>query len=237
MKGFVFKRKMGTNSAVNASDDENEDAFDPSSIFGNLLKKDNDIRTDGNKIYFYKPVTRDNVLNLIFTLKQTAKKLKNMSDYIGSTEKVPIYLFINCEGGDYFAGLSAIDAIRTLNHPVYTVIDGMAASAGTFISLAGEKRFIMKNSWVLIHQLKSWLDGFYTHESLKEEMDNSNHFMESLHKLYIENTKIPKKKLNTFFKRDIYIGAEEAIELGIVDEIYNFPIPPRVLKKTKIVIT
>ena len=228
MKGISFKRKINKITESDDQDDDIDPSFDPSSILGNLLKKENDIRVDGNKVYFYKSVTRDNVLNLIFTLKQTAKKLKNMSEYIGSSEVSPIYLFINCEGGDYFAGLSAIDGIKTLGYPVYTVIDGMAASAGTFISLAGERRFIMKNSWVLIHQLKTWLGGFYTHESLKEEMDNSNHFMESLHKLYTENTNISKKKLDTFFKSDIYIDSAEAIKLGIVDEIYK-----NTLKKQK----
>ena len=207
------------------NDDSDEDdpsmPFDPSSIFSSLLKKDNDIRVDGNKVYFYKGVSRDSVLNLIFTLKQTAKKLKNTSDFIGSLEKPPIYLFINSEGGDYFAGLSAMDHIKNLNYPVYTVIDGMVASAGTFISLAGTKRYMMSSSWVLIHQIKSWFGGMYTYEELRDEMANSENIMKSLHKMYSENTAIPKKRLDTFFKHDLYINAEEALKLGIIDGIYS----------------
>ena len=116
-----------------------------------------------------------------------------------------------------------MDQIKNLNYPIYTVIDGMVASAGTFISLAGEKRFMMKSSWVLIHQIKTWFSGLHTYEELKDEMENNNNIMKSLHKFYGENTKIPQKKLNTFFKHDLYIDSLEAIKLGIIDGIYVNP--------------
>jgi len=159
------------------------------------------------------------VLNLISVIKSTAKKLSIIAEQIGTT-KPPIYLFINSEGGDYFAGLSAMDHIKNMKYPVYTVIDGMVASAGTFISLAGKKRFMMKSSWVLIHQIKSWLGGMFTHEELKDSYENSDNFMKSLNKMYSEHTNISNKKLETFFKHDLYINSEEAIKMGIVDTYY-----------------
>jgi ATP-dependent protease ClpP protease subunit len=45
--------------------------------------------------------------------------------------------------------------------------------------------------------------------------------MNSLNNMYLENTKISKKKLETFFKHDLYIDSSQALKLGIVDEIYN----------------
>jgi ATP-dependent Clp protease protease subunit len=205
---------------MSSDDDDDQVPFDPSKLFNNIIKKDNDIKVDGNKVYFYKGVNRDSVLNLITVLKNTAKKLTIISDQI-SSKKPPIYLFINSEGGDYFAGLSAMDHIKNMKYPVYTVIDGMVASAGTFISLAGKKRFMMKSSWVLIHQIKSWLGGMFTYEELKDEYENSANFMKSLNKMYSENTNISNKKLETFFKHDLYINSEEAIKMGIVDQYYN----------------
>jgi ATP-dependent protease ClpP protease subunit len=44
--------------------------------------------------------------------------------------------------------------------------------------------------------------------------------MKSLNKMYSENTKIPKKKLDLFFKHDLYIESADAIKYGIADEIY-----------------
>jgi ATP-dependent protease ClpP protease subunit len=217
MKGYKIK------CSSNGSDEDTEDVhIDPSSIFGNMMKKENDIRVDGNKIFFHKEVSRDSVLNLIFTLNQAAKKMKNASDQLGVEDYPPIYLFINSGGGDYYAGMSAFDHIKNMEYPVYTVIDGLTASAGTFISLAGKKRLMMRSSWVLIHQIKTWFSGYNTFEELKDEMLNTTNIMNSLNNMYIENTKLTKKKLDTtFFKHDLYINSDQAIKLGIVDEIYN----------------
>jgi len=219
MSGYVFNHSKKNDD----SDDDNDPElpFDPGSLFSNLLKKDNDIKVDGNKVYFHKEVTRESILKLVSTLKHTIKKVKNTAEYIGSTEEIPIYLFVNSSGGDYFAGMSAHDHIKNLDYPIYTVIDGMTASAGTFITLAGTKRYMLKNSWVLIHQIKSWFEGYYTFEEAKDDIENTTNFMKSLTKLYLENTNIPKKKLDTFFKHDLYIDSNEALQLGIIDGIYG----------------
>jgi ATP-dependent protease ClpP protease subunit len=218
-RGYLFNKA----SSVVDDDSDSDTPFDPSTIFGNILKKENEIKVDGNKVYFHKEVSRDSILQLISTLKQTIKKVKNTSEYIGVQEPVPIYLFVNSGGGDYFAGMSGYDHIRSLNYPIYTVIDGMTASAGTFITLAGTKRYMLKNSWVLIHQIKTWFQGYYTFEETKDDMANTSNFMKSLNDLYLNNTKITKKKLDTFFKHDLYIGSSEALELGVIDGIYGEP--------------
>ena len=211
-------KRIRNNADVINDDDDNELPFDPSTLFN--FKKENDIKVDGNKIYFYKAVSRDSILNLINTINETIKKLKSVVSQNGLSDDIPIYLFINSEGGDYFAGLSGMDHIQNMDYPIYTVIDGMVASAATFISLAGTKRFITKSSWVLVHQIRTWLGGMYTHEHLKDEMNNSDNIMKNLHKMYSENTVIPKKKLETFFKHDIYIDSTQALKYGIASELY-----------------
>jgi len=228
-----MKKKYLMSKQAADSDSDDDTAFDPGSLFGSLLKKNDDIRVDGNKIFFHKDVTTESCLNLVFMLKQTIKKLKNAADYMGLAEYPPIYLFINSNGGNYYAGISAYDHIKSMNYPIYTVIDGMAASAGTFISLAGKKRYIMKSGWVLIHQLKTWMSGYNTFEELKDEFANSNNIMKSLTRMYNENTGIPKKRLDTFFKHDLWIDSKEALELGIVDGIYGCDVEQGPSKKRK----
>ena len=215
MRGYICSKNE------DSDDDAEGIQIDPSAIFGNMMKKENDIRVDGNKIYFHKEVSRESVLNLIFTLNQTVKKLKNGSDQMGVDDYPPVYLFISSGGGDYYAGMSAFDHIKNMDYPVYTVIDGLTASAGTFISLAGKKRLMLRSSWVLIHQIKTWFNGYNTFEELKDEMLNTTNIMNSLNTMYLENTKISKKKLDTFFKHDLYLNSDQALKLGIVDEIYN----------------
>ncbi len=108
--------------------------------------------------------------------------------------------------------------MNSISLPIYTVIEGYVASAGTLISVSGEKRYISKNAYVLIHELRS---GFWGKMSeMEEEMTNIKKIQEHLINIYLNKTSLKKKKLNRILKKDIEWNAEEAIEFGIVDEIY-----------------
>ena len=91
---------------------------------------------------------------------------------LSECEPTPIFLYIHTDGGDAYAGLSAMDHIKNMRVPVHTVVDGLCASAGTFILMGGEKKYALRHSSVLIHQLRL---GFWgTYEDLKDEMQNSD---------------------------------------------------------------
>ena len=210
--------------ANNDSGDDDEEMtlpIDPSHLLPALLgghSKD-DLKVDGNKVYFYKDVSRETILRLNTCLTEVAKRLLHLSISLNLNKRIPIYLFIHSNGGDAFAGFSAMDHIKHLPVPVYTIIDGMAASAATFIALSGEKRYIHKHSYALIHQIKTFFGGNY--EELKDEMENSESMMDSIIDFYRENTKLSSVKLKEILKRDIYFTASQCMEYGLVDDIYN----------------
>ena len=108
--------------------------------------------------------------------------------------------------------------MTSISLPIYTVIEGFVASAGTLISVCGEKRYIGKNAYVLIHELRSGVWGKMS--EIEEEMTNIKKIQEHLINIYLEKTKIKRKKLNRILKKDIEWNADEALEFGIVDEIY-----------------
>ena len=88
----------------------------------------------------------------------------NDNDNIKITfEYKPIKLYITSNGGYVYQVFSIIDTIKSLVVPVHTICKGFVASAGTLLSLAGEKRFITKNSYMLIHELRAGTWGKYTH--------------------------------------------------------------------------
>jgi len=196
--------------------------IDPSQILGMMGGKEDDLRVEGNKVYFHKPVTRSNILKLIQTLHNLSKKLVNqeqMYTHTGDNTKIPIILFINSEGGDLFSGLSGLEHIRNLPVEVHTVIDGFAASAATLLSIVGTKRYIMKHSFCLIHQMRSGMMG--TYEEMKDEMKNNENIMKIMRDIYSRFTDISKKKLDSFMSKDIYIDSTEAIKLGVADAIWD----------------
>jgi ATP-dependent protease ClpP protease subunit len=93
----------------------------------------------------------------------------------------------------------------------------MAASAATFMSVVGSKRFITPHSYALIHQLSSEAWGQYN--KIKEEVRNLDQFMEDIKRIYLKYTDIPSGNIDEILGKDLYFSPQRCLELGIVDYI------------------
>ena len=169
-----------------------------------------------NTLYFYAEVYRDNILKLNKELAQLNNQLLYQS-IVTKNQPAEIFLNIQSYGGSIFSGLSAMDMINDSKIKINTVVDGCAASAATLMSVCGNRRYIRRHSYILIHQLSSVFWGNY--EQLKDDMENSHKFMGMIKEIYKEKTRIPMKKLNEILKHDLWFTAQEAIMYGLVDEI------------------
>ncbi len=129
----------------------------------------------------------------------------------------PIELTINSTGGSVYDAFFAIDAIKNLKIDVHTIASGYCASAATLLSLSGKKRFITKNTNMLIHEIRSGFWGKKT--SINDEYENLNKLSEQLIQYYKQNTKMESDKLQEILKRDCNWTPDECILAGLVDEI------------------
>ena len=179
--------------------------------------KNNVVETANNRIYYYSEVSRQKILTLNKSLKNLNDNLLNQAQLLNLDDAANIYLHINSFGGSVFAGLSAVDYVKSCDVPVVTVVEGCAASAATLFSVVGTHRQIRSNSFMLIHQISSGMWGKY--EEMKDDMENCDLFMRIIKDIYNEYTKIPKKKLNEILKHDLWFDAETCLEYGLVDEI------------------
>tara|TARA_Y100000034_G_scaffold127851_1_gene181408 strand:+ start:3284 stop:3907 length:624 start_codon:yes stop_codon:yes gene_type:complete len=170
-----------------------------------------------NRIYFYSAVTRTKVLQLNKALTNLNINLVNRANSLQLKTLGEVHLHINSYGGSVFAGLAAVDYVRSSEVPVHTVVEGCVASAATLFSVVGHHRQIRQNSCMLIHQLSSGMWGKY--EEMKDAMENNTLLMRLIKDIYQEHTKLPKKKINEIMKRDLWLDAETCLEYGLVDEI------------------
>lgn len=174
------------------------------------------VETNGSRIFFYSDVSKDSILSLNKNLRTLSTTLLN----VASTYEInvpPIKLHINSPGGSLLDCFSTVDYIRTSKVPIHTIIEGSAASAATIISVCGHKRYIYKNSHMLIHQLSTGLWGKY--EELVDDFKNASMFMERIQEIYKQHTKIPLKTLKEVLKRDLWFDSETCLKYGLVDEI------------------
>lgn len=173
------------------------------------------VYTIGNRVYFWAEVSSTNVALLIQKLHD-ATDVALSSAYWWSDARV--YLYVHSNGGCVFSGLAAMDHIRNNRVPVVTVADGFVASAATLLLLGSDERKAHKNSRFLMHQLRTGFEGKYA--ELLDEMENSREVMSSLSTVYTERTSMNKRQVENILRKEIHMTAEEAMENGIVDEVW-----------------
>lgn len=167
-------------------------------------------------VYFYGDVTRDNILELVTSIRKLEKKLLKLSvDLEGYTPNITVH--IHSDGGDFYSGMNAMDTLRRTKVHVTTIAEGTCCSAATFILLGGDRRLMGRHSQILIHQMSTGFEGKF--EELRDEMNTCNKIMKMMKKMYKKETKIPKEVLKQILKSDIYLDSEECIRYGIVDGI------------------
>jgi len=169
-----------------------------------------------NKILFYGDITESNMLQLNKNLFILDAKLQRLKHSLDGYEPV-IELHLNTFGGSVYAALATVDTIRNLKTKVHTYVDGSVASAGTLISIIGEKRFMGSHAYLLIHQLSDGMYGKF--QEMADTMYNCTNLMNMLKNYYKKYTKIPMKKFDDLIKKDIWLSAEECLQYGIIDEI------------------
>ena len=182
----------------------------------NSGKPEKHIAVHENKIYYYAGVSRESSVELNKKIGELESKSLTLSKTLGILPP-SIKLFINSGGGSIVSGIASMDTILRTQVPVYTYVDGFSASAATFLTVVGEKRFMSRNSYMLIHQLSSNFWGTYS--NFEDEKENLDLMMKTIKDIYKKYTKLPMKKLDEILKHDLMWDAQTCLKYGIIDEI------------------
>jgi len=130
-------------------------------------------------------------------------------------------LYINSTGGDLYSAFALIDIINTSNHPVRTIAVGAVMSAAFLIFASGTKgeRYCGRNTGLMCHQFSDSTEGKY--HDIKATMRDNELSNQKMVDILKEATglapSVIKKKLLP--ASDVYLTADEAVELGIADNI------------------
>lgn len=131
----------------------------------------------------------------------------------------PILVTINSPGGEAYTGLGIHDTLRMTSCPVFTLVNGLCASAGIVILLAAEKenRYSLPSSRFMIHQPSGGASGTAADIEIKAEN------MKALRHMYFDL--IAKacgrtiEEVSEKAKRDFWLSAEESKSYGLIDKI------------------
>ena len=139
--------------------------------------------------------------------------------YIPVEDRMPIKIFIDSGGGDLCATLTMIDAIEASKTPVWTINIGTAYSGGFFTFIAGHKRFAYPHATFLYHEGSTMNGGDAgKFRNFAEFYDKQ---LQMLKNITLKYTNISDELYESKKRDDWWITTDEAIELGICDEIWG----------------
>jgi len=130
-----------------------------------------------------------------------------------------IHLYINSPGGSVTAGLAIYDTMRFIRPDVSTMCIGQAASMGALLLAGGAagKRFCLPHSRMMIHQPLGGFQGQATDVDIHAR--EILHIRDRLNRILSHHTGQPVEKVAEDTERDRFMGGEEAMKYGLVDQV------------------
>lgn len=130
-----------------------------------------------------------------------------------------ITIYINSPGGLVSACLAIYDVMNYIKPDVSTVCVGEAASAAAFILAAGtkSKRFALKNSRIMLHQISGGAGGHV--EDMKRSVDEAERLNNLMMGEWAVMTGKTARQIKKDLDRDYYIGPIEAKKYGVIDDV------------------
>lgn len=142
-----------------------------------------------------------------------------------------IDVYINSYGGDMFEAIAIKNYLIRRPERIVTHIDGIAASGGSIIAMAGEEIIMPKDSEMMIHN--PWTIGYGNAEDfrkLADELDTAN---VSVQETYMDHFTDTREKLIELLDAESWLTAEEALSYGLATSIVDETIEPDLADEDK----
>ena len=167
---------------------------------------------DDSVIFLNDEITDHTLTDLIIRVRSLLKH----REY--NKRKDDINLMINSPGGDVHEMFGIIDYIESLNVKVNTICRGRAFSAAAIILAGGTgTRMMSRRSTVMFHQSSSFLGGKMS--DITAYLDTVKNLEVAVYEFLASKTKKDAEWWKDKMRTDLYLSAEELLELGVIDQI------------------
>lgn len=132
-----------------------------------------------------------------------------------------VVIEVNSQGGVVNAGSEIYTALRNYKGNVTAEVTGMAGSSASFAIMGADKVVISPTAQIMIHKA-----SFREVSGNSDDLDRASDALKSIDKsiinAYVAKTGIDEATLMDMMKKETYMSAHEAVELGFADEVMSF---------------
>lgn len=128
-----------------------------------------------------------------------------------------IYLLISSPGGSIFAGDSLISTMQSSKNKVHTVCMDFCASMAAIIHQHGAKRYAYDRATLMFHDASGGFEGKF--DGMRRLMDYIQRRLDKTNAYIVSRSKVSYQEFMANVARDLWIDAEDAERVGLVDGI------------------
>jgi ATP-dependent Clp endopeptidase proteolytic subunit ClpP len=136
---------------------------------------------------------------------------------IKSYKNTPMSLHINCVGGDVFEGMAIYNVLKKRTARTTVYIEGIAASMGSVIALAGDEVVMAENSLFMIHN--AWGGAMGEATEIRKTAALLDKISGEIADIYTKKTNLPYNRVKEMMDEETWLSADEAFNLGFIDSI------------------
>ena len=138
-------------------------------------------------------------------------------DALAKMEGKRVAAHINSPGGDVDEGITMFNALKKHPGGVDTIVDGLAASMGSYLMLAGKKRKVSENALVMIHNpmMMAWGNSI----ELRKTADTLDKYLARMLPVYSKRTGKDVEDLRVLLDAETWYVGQEILDNGFADEI------------------
>ncbi|MGL6063853.1 MAG: head maturation protease, ClpP-related [Fusobacteriaceae bacterium] len=148
----------------------------------------------------------------------SAKSFTDQLENLKGCEEIT--LRINSNGGSVYESVAMFNSFRRFtkdnNIKTTTYIEGMAASAASYLALASSKVYMGVGCKFMIHNPATYSGG--TSNDFRKVAEQLDAVKEDIIDIYMEKTKLTREEISAYMDEEKYFSTKEAIETGFVDE-------------------
>ena len=136
---------------------------------------------------------------------------------LSSIKSPTINLRINSPGGSVFAARAIETALREHKSTIKVHIDGIAASAATFVAMAGDEIVMSQGALFMIHN--AWSVAFGNAADMRQTADLLDKIDGTLVQTYAQRTKQEETAIKDWMAAETWFTSDEAVAAGFADRI------------------
>jgi len=126
-------------------------------------------------------------------------------------------IYINSPGGSVWEAQAIVSMLQRHDGVKTAYIDGIAASAASFIALSCDKVFIPSNAYLMIH--KAWGMSWGNADELRKQAEMLDKVDEGILAIYMTKAKVSEEEMKKLVADESWFTGAEAIEVFDIEAV------------------